>query len=257
MHSLSRAWFRARCSSSLLADGPVFAHAVLCTRARKSCGQGCDERPQASRLRAGKVAGIVHNHTGFLRARLPRLSTPAPIYRGQGCHEHPHRHGFRAGTVASATRTSVCAHGVDAPRGERRAGAPPGPSAITMRQRRSDVDKQTSSLVRGWRSVSGRWRNDARSWQRDSHAVVHAVAVTSHAESSQPRGRSSLLHSTSPSGPAWRVTPARHRGVRPRSGRVPHGTGVAGEVTATRRFEVLHMSVPRSKVPLHLVPTRV
>lgn len=258
MRSLRRVSCRARCSSSLLADDPVFAHAVLCPHARKSCGQCCHEGPQISRLSAGKVVGIVHNHAGFLRARLPGLSTTAPIPRGQGCHEYPQGHGFRAGKVASATRTSVCAHGVDAPRGEGHAGARPGPSAISMRQRHAFVDGKTPARRGDGRRVSGRRRHDARSWRLGAHAGVHAVAVKFHADSLQPLGRRSfLLRSTSPPGAVGRVKPGRYRGFRAGSGTVPDGARVTGEVTATRRFGVLQMSGLRSNVPLHLVATRV
>ena len=49
----------------------------------------------------------------------------------------------------------------------------------------------------------------------------------------------------------------RYRGFGSGSRAVPHGGPVTGEVTATRRFGVLQMSGLRSKVPLHLVATRV
>lgn len=51
--------------------------------------------------------------------------------------------------------------------------------------------------------------------------------------------------------------PTRNPSVMARSAPGARGACVAGEVTATRRFGVLQMSGLRSKVPLHLVPTRV
>lgn len=229
------------------------AHATTLVGAQESRGLGCHHHPQARRLRAGKVAQIVHRHTGFcvgkaarsidrgaefVRARLPRPSTAMCSACGQPCrciHDGNMRTwcgcACRQGAPSRAVSTARhlgCAlfrlRAISTARHQR---------ATAVRDRTQQGTSSPQELAK----VSVRWRDDANV--------------------PQTGGTSELPHSTFRSGTDWRVQPGRYLGFTPGSGGVPREVGVTGEVTATRRFDVLHMSVPRSKVPLHLVPTRV
>lgn len=91
------------------------ARATTLGGAQESRGLGCRIHPQTYRLRAGKVAEIVHRNAVFVGARLPEASTGVRNSRGQGCHDHPRRCAARAGGRAGAITTAICAHGVDVP----------------------------------------------------------------------------------------------------------------------------------------------
>ena len=202
-----------------------------------------------------------------MRARLPKKSTGVADSCGQGCRRSPQAWRIRAGKVASfwdaqraasscrmrqgltAFRTALNAR----PRAVFDAVSVKRQPAFGVPVRKTSAKVPCRVMRMGLRAPCAQ-AHGHRLMGTDSCAQARAHRLGEH----RPRVHGiDLVPSKLPLDATKGPLPGGYPGFGSGSGAVPHGAPVTGEVTATRRFGVLQMSGLRSKVPLHLVATRV
>ena len=208
-----------------------FWHGAVSTGARNSRWQGCQCCPQVCGFHAGKVANAVHRCADSTLARM------------------------RNSAAAEWIRAETAVFG--------RCGLESGPSSVVaghvtpMSNWRPPCERRDSYRPSAHRPGAQRPGAQRPGAHRPGGASCGATVRSGHPNFGKSSEENSLKFPKFPKPARFGPFPARNPSVTARSEAGPRGTHVTDEVTATRRFEVLQMSWQGSRVPLHLVATRV